>query len=156
MNNSGGTIEKTLALAKQVVAELAGKGLYISTVESCTGGGLAYYLTNIPGSSNVLKDSFVAYSTESKIALGVPQSTIDTYTIYSKETALAMAEAGLQKSVRADVAVGITGEISKVVYIAIKYGDKILSRDITVSAEDRVPAKHTVIEAALKMVLEIL
>src|SRR5262245_43291953 len=106
-------ITKTLALAKKVITTLKKSRLFITTVESCTGGGLVYYLTNISGASDVLRDSFVTYSNEAKLALGVPKCIINKYSVYSAETAKAMAEAGLRKSTKADVCVAITGSISR-------------------------------------------
>jgi len=75
--------ERNLVLAERVVSELRNKRLYITTVESCTGGALAYYITNIPGASEVLKDAFVTYANEAKIKLGVPSDVIEKYTVYS-------------------------------------------------------------------------
>lgn len=71
-----------LGLASQVVNKLRQDGLFITTVESCTGGGLANAITNISGASEVIKGAFVTYSNEQKIALGVPQEIIDKYTVY--------------------------------------------------------------------------
>ena len=157
--------EKNLQLAEQVVLELTNKNLHITTVESCTGGGLAYYITNIPGASDVLMDSFVTYSNEAKIALGVPAETIDEHTVYSRETAQAMAEAGLKKSVHADVGVGITGSISRVdpnnpnstpgtIYLAVTYEGKTATKVLDISANGRFDVKQKIIGEALQTVLE--
>ena len=58
--------------AERLIALLAARNLYISTVESCTGGALVNAITSISGASDVLKDSYITYSNEAKIALGVP------------------------------------------------------------------------------------
>ena len=100
--------------ARYFVKVLKENGRIITFVESCTGGGMANAITNIQGSSEVLKDSFVTYSNEAKIALGVPQDVIDMYSVYSQACATAMALAGLEKSVGANIAVGITGSFSRV------------------------------------------
>jgi len=97
----------------KVVRLLKSKGLVITTVESCTGGALANSLTNVPGASEVLKDAFVTYSNEAKVALGVPQDILDTHTVYSQACAREMAWAGLRNSVGAQVAVGITGSLDR-------------------------------------------
>ena len=163
----GMEVEKNLMLAEQVVLELKTKGLYITTVESCTGGGLAYYITNIPGASDIMKDSVVTYSNEAKIALGVPAEIINQFTVYSKETAEAMAMAGLQKSVRADIGIGITGSISRIdpnnpnsqpgkIYIAIQYKDKKITKELDVVAESRFDVKQKIIEESLLLVLEVI
>lgn len=90
------------------------KGLIIKTMESCTGGAVASELTNVGGASKVIKESFVTYSNESKIAHGVPQVVIDTYSVYSKETAMAMAKACLSCGLKADIGIGVTGNFSNV------------------------------------------
>ena len=56
-------------------------------MESCTGGGMANAITNIAGSSDVLKFSAVTYSNEFKIKMGVNKSTIDKFSVYSMEVA---------------------------------------------------------------------
>ena len=155
-------------LAIRVVTTLRERGEFITTVESCTGGGLANAITNISGASEVLKGARVTYSNEEKMALGVPVEIVDRFSVYSAETAEAMAEAGSRAAVRADIAVGITGSISRVdpanpnsqpgvVYIAVKRGDKTISRKFTFSDQgERWEVKERAIAEALAMVLEIL
>ena len=154
-----------LDLAKEVVEALRKRNLHITAVESCTGGGFVYYITNIPGASDVIKDGFVTYSTEAKLALGVPSKIIEKHTVYSMETAIEMAKIGLARSIQANIAVGITGSISRVdpnnpnsvpgeIYIAAIYGDRTLSRCLRVDRETRVEVKDEIIESALQLVLE--
>lgn len=159
---------KILELSAKVVQVLREKDLFITTVESCTGGGLAYFITNISGASEVMKGARVTYSNEEKVALGVPADVIDRYTVYSVETAVAMAEAGIRVAVRADIGVGITGSISRVdpdnpnsqpgeVYIAVKFGEKIFSRKFVFADEgERWEVKERAIYEALLMVLAVL
>ena len=110
-------------------------------------------------------DSFVTYSNEAKIALGVPAETIEQHTVYSIETAQAMAEAGLKKSVSANVGVGITGSISRVdpnnpnsipgtVYLAVTYEDKTATKKLDISADSRFDVKQRIISEALQTVLD--
>ena len=49
----------------------------VSTMESCTGGGLANAITNVPGASEVLQFSAVTYSNDFKIKMGVNSEVID-------------------------------------------------------------------------------
>ena len=156
-----------LRLASQVVQALAEKNLFIATVESCTGGGLTNAITNIAGASEVMKAGFITYSNEQKIALGVPTEVIERFTVYSLEVAEAMAKAGLQAAAKADIGLGITGSITRVdpanpnsqpgeVYIAVCQGEKTISRKFVFKDEgERWEVKERAIEAALKMVLEI-
>lgn len=160
--------EEVLKLSDQVVKTLREKNLFIATVESCTGGGLVDSITNISGASEVMKESFITYSNEAKIKLGIPAKTIDQYTVYSLEVAEAMAEAGLKAAVRAEVGVGITGSISRVdpsnpnsqpgvVYIGVKFGDKTISRKFVFADKgERWEIKEKVIIEALKMILKII
>lgn len=81
----------------------------IVTAESCTGGGLAYALTNIPGSSSWFERGFVTYSNISKEdLLGVNPDTLTRYGAVSEETAREMAEGALRHS-QAQISVAITG-----------------------------------------------
>ena len=153
--------------AERLIALLAARNLYISTVESCTGGALVNAITSISGASDVLKDSYITYSNEAKIALGVPPEVIDTYTVYSLETAVAMAKAGLTKSIRADIGVGITGSLTRAdpenpnsvpgtVYIGIVRNDTVIERCLEVPEENRALAKLQIVRNAIETVFQIL
>ena len=89
------------------------KKLTITTMESITSGQIASLITDTPGSSAVFKGAFVTYSNEAKIMQGVPKEIIDTYSVYSEETALHMALA-CQKVYNADIAIGVTGTAGNV------------------------------------------
>jgi len=80
----------------------------ITTMESCTAGQIASLITDTEGSSAVLKGAFVTYCNEAKIMQGVPAEVIEKYSVYSKETALAMARA-CRKTYGADISIGVTG-----------------------------------------------
>ena len=92
------------------MAELLSKNdLKIATAESCTGGLMASRIINVSGASEVINESFVTYSNESKIKnLFVKKQTIDKYSVYSKEVAYEMAK-GLSIITKANVCVSITG-----------------------------------------------
>ncbi len=92
-----------------LVKLLQEKKLTISFAESCTCGLLASKIGSVPGASEVLKESYITYSNESKNKiLGVKKETIDNYTEYSEKTAVEMAE-GLYKISGSDVCVSVTG-----------------------------------------------
>ncbi len=111
------------------------KKLTITTMESATSGQIASLITDTEGSSAVLKGAFVTYCNEAKIMQGVPAGIIQQFTVYSKETAAAMAEA-CKKTYKADVGIGVTGTMGNVdpanpesskpgqVYFAISFHDK--------------------------------
>ena len=158
-------------VAKLVIQRLKERGLVITTVESCTGGGLANALTNVPGASEVLRDAFVTYSNEAKIALGVPPEVIEAHTVYSQQCAVAMADAGIERSVGANFAVGVTGSLDRPdpanpgssrpgeVHVALTYTSGRFSQSTvyTVSLEkgmSRRESKRVVILAILGWILD--
>ena len=105
---------------KKIVNDLKKKEITISTMESCTGGGIANEITNISGASEVFKEGFVTYSNEAKIKHGVPEVLIEQYTVYSPEVAVGMAKA------------------------AKELGDKKLCRMLVCLAHDEVCHRHKI------------
>lgn len=96
----------------KIVKMLKEKNKYVSTMESCTGGGLVNAITNIPGASEILKFSAVTYSNEFKIKMGVPKETIDTYSVYSMETAIDMSKK-ISEFTNSNYGIGITGKLNR-------------------------------------------
>ncbi|MCI5835875.1 MAG: nicotinamide-nucleotide amidohydrolase family protein [Firmicutes bacterium] len=97
---------------KGVVEKLIKLNKTISTMESCTGGALVNEITNVEGASNVIKFSAVTYSNEYKIKMGVSENIINTYSVYSRETAKEMSKK-ISDFTNSDYGVGITGKINK-------------------------------------------
>lgn len=98
---------------KQIIDLLKEKNKTISTMESCTGGGVANAITNIEGASEVLRYSAVTYSNEYKIKMGVDEKIIDQFSVYSMETAIEMAK-NISKFAHSNIGVGITGKLNRV------------------------------------------
>lgn len=98
---------------KKLTKLLIEKNMTITTMESCTSGQLASLITDTEGASAVLKGAFVTYCNEAKIMQGVPEEIIEKYSVYSKETACAMADA-CRKAYNADIGVGVTGTMGNV------------------------------------------
>lgn len=96
----------------KIVKMLKEKNKYVSTMESCTGGGLVNAITNIPEASEILKFSAVTYSNEFKIKMGVPKKTIDTYSVYSMETAIDMSKK-ISEFTNSNYGIGITGKLNR-------------------------------------------
>jgi nicotinamide-nucleotide amidase len=70
----------------------------LGTVESCTSGGLAKYITEIPGASDYFQGSLVTYSNQLKnLIAGVQLNTLETFGAVSEETVSEMALGGLKK-----------------------------------------------------------
>ena len=96
-------------LAIKVSDTLQKQHLKLATAESCTGGGLGYWLTNISGSSKWFECGFITYSDSAKVRmLGVNPLTIKAYGAVSAEAAREMAEGALKNS-EADISIAITG-----------------------------------------------
>ena len=98
---------------KQIIDLLKEKNKTISTMESCTGGGVANAITNIEGASEVLRYSAVTYSNEYKIKMGVSEEIINTYSVYSMETAIEMSK-NIALFANSNIGVGITGKLNRV------------------------------------------
>lgn len=96
-------------LAEQVGHILKVRRKTIATAESCTGGGIAQAITEVPGSSVWFDRGFVTYSNTAKVQmLGVNPQTLEHYGAVSAETAAEMAAGALARS-DADVSVAVTG-----------------------------------------------
>lgn len=139
----------------------------ISTMESCTGGGVVNSITNIEGASEVLKFSAVTYSNEYKIKMGVSKSVIDKYSVYSTETAMEMSKT-ISNYANSDYGVGITGKLNRVdinnlhgkdnvVYISIydRNNNKFYNTKIEVLKESRELNKQLVIDEVVNQMLKI-
>ncbi len=96
-------------LAKQLGLQLKQKGYKLATAESCTGGGIAYVITHIAGSSDWFERGFVTYSNEAKQELlGVSSHLLATEGAVSEAVALAMAKGALANS-HANISIAVTG-----------------------------------------------
>ena len=81
----------------------------MATAESCTGGMIAAFCTDLSGSSQWFERGFVSYSNASKHELlGVDSALIERHGAVSEEVARAMALGALRHS-RAQVALAVTG-----------------------------------------------
>lgn len=153
---------------KDIVLLLKNKNKTISTMESCTGGGVANAITNIEGASEVLKYSAVTYSNEFKIKMGVSCEVIDKYSVYSMETAMEMSKA-ISEFTNSSIGVGITGKLNRVdvnnpygedniVYISIYDKDinKHYNSELKVVKSTRLENKELVINEIITMLKEII
>ena len=118
---------------ERLTKSLIARGVTVTTMESCTSGQITSLITDTEGASAILKGAFVTYSNEAKIMQGVPAEVIDTYGVYSAQTAVAMAEA-CRGAYAADIGIGVTGSFGNVdpnnadsvpgaVFFAIATGD---------------------------------
>jgi nicotinamide-nucleotide amidase len=108
--------------ATAIIASLKARGETVSVAESLTGGGLGHALTQIPGASEVFIGGIIAYTADVKVNfLGVPQSTIDEFTVVSEEVAIAMAE-GARVKIGTTWAISTTGIAGPGDYMGIREG----------------------------------
>lgn len=142
----------------KIVNKMIENNKTISTMESCTGGGLANIITNIKGASKILHFSAVTYSNEYKIKMGVSKKVIDEYSVYSLETAREMAKA-ISKFSKSNLGIGITGKLGvkdtnnsfgddNTVYACIYNADENKYNDLVVkvNSKDRKDDKKEVLE----------
>ncbi len=96
-------------LSREVGGLLAAQGLVAVTAESCTAGGIAFALTQIPGSSAWFERGMVVYSNAAKQEmLGVAAVTLRDFGAVSEPVARAMALGAMQRS-GAQAAMAVTG-----------------------------------------------
>ncbi len=153
---------------KKVIERLTELGKTISTMESCTGGGVADAITSIEGASEVLRFSAVTYSNEYKIKMGVDSDVIDKYSVYSPEVAREMSK-NISVFADSNYGVGITGKLNRVdknnpfgkdnvVFISIydRDNNKYYDYSIEVKEKSRKENKVVVISLIEEELLNIL
>jgi nicotinamide-nucleotide amidase len=125
-------------LASVIGDKLKQIGKTLSTVESCTAGGIANEIVSVPGSSVYYQGSIVAYSYDLKSDLvNVNPETIQHFGAVSEETAVEMVKGGLAK-MKTDFCIATTGIAGPgggmpdkhvgTVWIAVASSDKIVAK----------------------------
>ena len=101
--------EAVTELLRQIQAKLQLKGETVATAESCTGGLLAYLLTELAGSSAIYQGGVSSYANAVKVSLlGVAMDDIDRFGAVSAPVARAMAE-GVKLRTGSTYALALTG-----------------------------------------------
>lgn len=96
-------------LAAQLGELLQQRGLRLVTAESCTGGWVAKYITDIAGSSVWFERGFVTYSNAAKQdMLGIDPALLAEHGAVSQAVVLAMVSGALAHSL-AEIAIAISG-----------------------------------------------
>ena len=130
-------------MEKIIIDHLIQKQESLSIAESCTGGLITHLLTQIPGSSQVLRGSMVTYQTELKtLELQIPESRIRENGVVSEKTAVAMAEA-IRKRWKTTYGMSSTG------YLGPTGGDafaKVGTVWVAVATPDKTVAKSLQLE----------
>lgn len=120
-------------ILKQLKELLISNKLSLSSAESCTGGLVSSYLTDISGASEFIFQNFVTYSNEAKMKfLQVKKETLDKYGAVSEQTAHEMSKGLFNYS---DCTVATTGILGPgggskekpigLCYISVGYRGKI-------------------------------
>lgn len=151
-----------------IVKKLINNKETIASMESCTAGYFATTITNVSGSSEVLKYSAVTYSNEYKVKMGVPQEIIDKYTVYSIEVARSMAKK-ISEFSDSTYGVGITGQIGRIapanntgnineIFVAIynRNTDEYHNITINTNEETRLENKKYIVDKILEELLNII
>ena len=153
--------QETAACCEYLVKTLTARGLTMTAVESCTGGMIAAAVTSVPGSSVILKQSYVTYCDEAKHSMvGVRRETLRRYTAVSRQTAGEMAVGGAKKAA-ADLCLSVTGyagpasgdEDVGLVYIGCSYSGKTWVRECHFSG-DRASVRKSACAQALYMAVK--
>ena len=152
---------------KEVVDKLISQNKTISTMESCTGGGVVNSITNIPGASEILKFSAVTYSNEFKIKMGIDSRTIEKYSVYSMEVANEMSKS-ISLYTGSTYGIGITGKLNRKdinnpygednkTFISIydKENNKYYTSIVISSYDKREENKKIIIDEVIKLLLSI-
>jgi len=147
--------------AQRLGKELKRRGWTISVAESCTAGGLASRITDVPGASSYFLGGIIAYHNRVKErSLAVPASVISQSGAVSEQAARAMA-AGCKDALGSDVSVAITGIAGPgggtpdkpvgLVYIAVASPSGIDCERFLFRG-DRKAVRRSAVNAALNMV----
>ena len=144
---------------KQIIDKMASVHHTLSTMESCTGGGLSSVITNIPGASEVFHFGAVTYDNHYKVKMGVDPRIIDKFGVYSTETSKAMAKA-ICIMTGSDIGVGISGNLNLVdpeenkggiIYFSVYQlvEKKFYSKVVTITKPEREVSKKAIINVII-------
>lgn len=101
--------KETCQLSLKIGESLRASKQWITCAESCTGGLVAAYITEIPGSSSYFDRGFVTYSNQAKHELlGVAWQTLTQWGAVSEQTVREMAIGALEAA-DADISISISG-----------------------------------------------
>lgn len=153
-------------LVLQLSHLLQQKQLMVASAESCTGGLLASFFTDLPGSSTWFERGFVTYSNLAKEEmLAVPKQLIIEKGAVSKEVAEAMAKGALMHS-KASISVAITGIAGPdggseqkpvgTVWFAYAYHKKLKSEVCLFANQSRQEVRMQASEHALRGLIRLL
>ncbi len=156
-------MEKYQLLA-QIKEILLKNNLTLSSAESCTGGLISSYLTDIDGASAFILQNFVTYSNSAKEKfLNVSSEVLEKYGAVSSQVAHEMS-CGLLRYTDCSIAttgiLGPTGGTKEkpvgLVYISFGFKGKVRVIKYISSKKQRHEIKVDIVEYALSRLLEFL
>ena len=102
-----GSDEQTLA--EVVGKKLAQQGKTVAVAESCTGGLITKWITDVPDASKYFTHGWITYSNEAKVSqLGVEPELIEQFGAVSSQVASAMAK-GAREKAKTVFSIAVTG-----------------------------------------------
>ena len=147
-------------MAARILRKVSAGGNSIATAESCTGGLVASLLTDMEGLSGSFDRGFVTYSIEAKVELlGIDRIEIERFGAVSRDIALAMAAAAIERS-HASFAIAITGFAGPaghgneegLVHIAVqRRSGRMIHRECHFGAAGRDRTRFLAAKASLEM-----
>lgn len=141
-------------------------GYTLSAAESLTGGLVQAKLTSIPGASQVVRGGYVTYQTPMKTQLlGVPEQTIQQYSVVSHEVARSMAER-LRERTHSTIAISLTGvagpdgladQLPGTVYIGIAFKDQpVISEVYHFPAPNRNAVRNRSVNEVMRLLYHLI
>lgn len=154
-----------LELQQEVAKRLMQREITLSCCESPTAGMFASWLAEIPGISHVFSGGYVIYDKNAAASiLGVDENVIIKHTLYSSETADAMAEKLYEKT-GSRMCVAITGVAGPdtaggftpgMYNISVLFDGKMWSRSYNRRRRTRELNREFMTQSAYDMILRIL
>lgn len=154
----------TTSTATAVVHRLTGAGLTVAAGESLTGGLVTAALTDVPGSSAVLRGGVVAYATPVKASvLGVDETLLAAGGTVQGEVAAQLAR-GAARTLGARCGLGTTGvagpgpsegHAAGTVYVAACLDERTVVRRLQL-AGTRILVRRAAVDAVLALLLGML
>lgn len=152
-------------LAGVVGEALARRGLRLAVAESCTGGLVTVWLTDVPGASRHLIAGVVAYADEAKRELlAVDGEVLRYHGAVSEEVVRAMVH-GARAGTGADAGIAVTGIAGPdggtpekpvgTVWVAAAVGERVQARRLALGG-DRNEIRHRSAQAALALLRGLL
>lgn len=128
----------------------------LASAESITGGLIASSIIDIPGASDVIHESYITYSNETKNKLlNVSYETIEKYDVVSRQVLKEMLD-GLYEKSKANVCIATTGYAHLGhVFVGILYNGKYLLKEFQFNGDRnrvRLRAKNRAIDLSIMFI----